>query len=421
MEEVKAYSTNPIYAVDLKVSLTSIHHRYIKAFAKRLLHSRNVGELHDNLMTTMEGLHNLNVFKSSNIKVNPGQFEDTASIELALVDRRSWDTTLHFSDDIEGGSTSLAFFVRNLRRKADFTKLSLQYRHNTGTKGFSLEHTDQLFNPGKLIANYRIASLTREIDQNFLEHTSGLEFGIKTFSHKHEVEFGRHVRKNIIAVQYASLGLLEELPNSSKNFCAYTYNFSNVDDEDEPTQGLVFKLRNELAMGDETKFHKSEFKGSYYTPLLDYITLETSLDVGLLFPWAFTKAHTNDKFRCRYLKGFVSAGDRLDPADSKLNGRYNVSGDDIGSQGYASIESKVLFYQTPFIRYAGLTPFLYGNLLIVNPSSLRLTHLQCASRGSVGFGLSWSTIFGKIEFAYASKVWAKPSDVPAEFSVRFSI
>lgn len=85
------------------------------------------------------------------------------------------------------------------------------------------------------------------------------------------------------------------------------------------------------------------------------------------------------------------------------------------------MEAKLHFYQTPYLTYAGMTPFVYASLYTVNPASLASAQLIQATRGAVGFGLGWNTIFGRVEFAYASKVWSKPGDVPAEFSVLFSL
>lgn len=420
MEEVKAHASNPIYAVDLKISNTCVQHKYIEAFVKHLLQVRTVEDLHQGLVRAMQGFHTLGVFRSSNIAIMPGPFEDTASVEIALVDSPSWDTRLAFSDDFEGGSTEFTWFLRNLRKKADLTSLRLQYRHNTGSKGYAIDHIDQMFRPGKLLANWSFMKTTRELDQNVLEHISGAEFGIQSFDHSHKLDFGRHVRQNLIAVQYASLALLEELPVSSKNFVAYSYNASSIDNEDEPTQGYSFQLRNEFALG-ETIFHKCELKASYFRSLIDYITLETSVNAGWILPWSFTKVHTNDRFRCRYIKGFTSAGERVASPEPKLAGKFQVPGDDLGSNGYACMETKLHLYETPFLVYAGITPFLYANLILVNPTLQSAEQLRATMRGSVGFGATWNLLFGKVEFAYASKVWSKPGDVPAEFSVRYSL
>jgi outer membrane protein assembly factor BamA len=299
MEEVKQHADNPIYAVDLKITQTGVNHQLIKSFAKQILQSRTVAQLQSTLISAIEDLHQLNVFRNCSVLVEAGEFEDTASVEIGLVDTRSWEIGLDFTDDFEGGSTSVSGVLRNLRRKADLTSVALQYRHNTGTTGYSLTHTDQLFVPRKLIADWKLLRHSCELDQNLLEVTSGYEFSLTTFDHKHSLDLGRHLRTNMIAVQFASLPLLDELPNSNKNFLAHTYTLADLDDAEEPSSGYSVKLRNELALGDDAQFHKCEVKGSVYRSVLDFITLETTGFVGWFFPWSSTKTHVNDRFRCR--------------------------------------------------------------------------------------------------------------------------
>lgn len=55
-----------------------------------------------------------------------------------------------FNADNEGGRSTFSANLKNLRKKADLTQLSLDYKHNTGTFGYSMLHNDKLFLPGKL-------------------------------------------------------------------------------------------------------------------------------------------------------------------------------------------------------------------------------------------------------------------------------
>jgi hypothetical protein len=123
-----------------------------------------------------------------------------------------------------------------------------------------------------------------------------------------------------------------------------------------------------------------------------------------------------DRYRGRYVRGFTCVGDREPPADEKQRGVYNIEGDDLGKNSQLQLEAKLHFYNAPVLNTLNIFPFIYGNAIVIDPAKRDLKEV----RGSFGFGLGWALNVGRIELCYATRVYGKPGDVPAELQLLFS-
>jgi outer membrane protein assembly factor BamA len=418
-EEVRS---NPLGSIGLRFSGTKTHSALLRAHLSQLTHARTVGDLHDRLAAALNKLTRLDAFKTTATTIYPGSGVNTAVVHFDIKDLRWWEMSLGFNTDNEGGRSVVSGIVRNVLGRAEQTRVQTEFKHNTGTWGYELSHVDKLFSPKHYSVSYSAKKASDELDQNVIENSYGGSVSLETFDGVHRVTLGRKVRTNAIAVEYASLALLrEELATTAKNSLTHTYTLDTRDNSEQPTTGRQTTVTNEVALGHDASFHKVEGRVSQYFPLFPDIPLQVSGYLGFFTPWAFTKTNINDRFRGRYLKGFRSVGDRVPPANPEQVGKYLVEGDDLGKLSQMSLEAKLHFYNMPFLQRAGLIPFIYGNLIVVDPLHTKsAAHFQQQTRGSLGFGLGWNMAFGRIEFTYASRVFSKPGDVPAEFQILFA-
>jgi outer membrane protein assembly factor BamA len=66
-----------------------------------------------------------------------------------------------------------------------------------------------------------------------------------------------------------------------------------------------------------------------------------------------------------------------------------------------------------------MVPYLYWNMILPGVFNTEIK-MRDKIRSSVGLGISWITIFGKVNFNYAAKTFSKVGDVETEFQVLFS-
>lgn len=418
-EEVQS---NPLASVSLKFIGTKTDPALLRAHLYKLSRARTVGELHEKIGAALNRLTSLDAFRSCRTTILPDRGLNTAVIEFDIKDSRWWECSLGFTTDNEGGRSIVNGIFRNLRGRAEQTRVATEYKHNTGTWGYELTHADKLFNPKHYQVSYSLKKSGEEIDQNVIENSYGGSVALETFDGAHKLVLARKVRTNQIAAEFASLELLrQELATTAKNSLTYTYTTDSRDNSTQPKAGYIATLTNELALGSDVRFHKVEGRVSQYYELFRDIPLQLSGQLGFFMPWGFTKTQINDRFRGRYIKGFRSVGDRFPSADPAQQGKYLVEGDDLGKLSQLQLEAKLHFYNLPFLQRAGLTPFIYGNMIVIDPLYTKSAdHFKQQMRGSAGFGLGWNMAFGRIEFSYASRVFTKPGDVSAEFQILFA-
>mmetsp|Transcript_33877 Transcript_33877/g.59037 ORF Transcript_33877/g.59037 Transcript_33877/m.59037 type:complete len:423 (-) Transcript_33877:4-1272(-) len=418
-EEVQS---NPLASVSITFEGTKTNHALLRTHLHKLTRARTVGELHERCTRALNKLTALDAFKSCKTTILPGTEINTAIVEFEIKDLRWWELSLGFNTDNEGGRSIVSGILRNLRNRAEQTRVSTEYKHNTGTYGYEFTHIDKLFDPKHFQLVYSLKKSSEEVDQNVIENAYGGSISLETYDGAHKLSIGRKVRTNLIAAEYASMELLrQELPTSAKNSLTHTYTVDRRDSSDYTRSGYLASLTNEIALGNTTRFHKVEAKGTRYFELLKDSPLQLSGSLGFFMPWNFTKSHINDRFRGRYIKGFRSVGDRFPPADPSQHGKYLVEGDDLGKLSQLQLEAKLHFYNLPFLEKISLTPFVYSNLIVIDPLHTKSAeHFKQQTRGSVGFGLGWNMAFGRIDFSYASKVYSKAGDVSAEFQVLFA-
>lgn len=82
-------------------------------------------------------------------------------------------------------------------------------------------------------------------------------------------------------------------------------------------------------------------------------------------------------------------------------------------------ELKLCMYDVPVLSHIGMVPYLYANLILPGVFNTNIK-LMDKSRSSIGLGIRWVTMLGKIDFNYSAKSFSKAGDVGTEFQVLFA-
>jgi outer membrane protein insertion porin family len=223
----------------------------------------------------------------------------------------------------------------------------------------------------------------------------------------------------------SSLPVRKELASGSTltSLVGYTLNFNTLDNNKNPTDGLLLDFRQDFAgVGGDVTYLKSAFDGKYYTPLVSDIVGLIHLQAGALTQIGNNQIRMLDHFQMgpNLVRGFAPNG--IGPRDLTFF-QFTGQGDALGGTKYwgASAELQMPFWFLP--KEVGLKGAVYadaGSLFdYQGPTSNILTGeinglvngnpCKCAMvydnqnviRTSVGVGLIWASPFGPLRFDYA--------------------
>jgi outer membrane protein insertion porin family len=219
----------------------------------------------------------------------------------------------------------------------------------------------------------------------------------------------------------SSLPVRKELASGSTltSLVGYTLNFNTLDNNKNPTDGLLVDFRQDFAgVGGDVTYLKSAVDGKYYTPLVADIIGLIHLQAGALTKIGNNDIRMLDHFQMgpNLVRGFAPNG--IGPRDLTFF-QFTGQGDALGGTKYwgASAELQMPFWFLP--KEVGLKGAVYadaGSLFdYQGPTSNLLTGevnsalCKCAMvydnsnvvRTSVGVGLIWASPFGPLRFDYA--------------------
>jgi outer membrane protein insertion porin family len=223
----------------------------------------------------------------------------------------------------------------------------------------------------------------------------------------------------------SSLPVRRELASGSTltSLIGYTLNFNTLDNNKNPTDGLLLDFRQDFAgVGGDVTYLKSAFDGKYYSPLVSDIIGLIHVQAGALTKIGNNDIRMLDHFQMgpNLVRGFAPNG--IGPRDLTFF-PYTGFGDALGGTKYwgASYELQMPFWFLP--KEVGLKGAVYadaGSLFdYQGPTSWAQTGeinglvngkpCNCAMvydnqnivRTSVGVGLIWASPFGPLRFDYA--------------------
>jgi outer membrane protein insertion porin family len=418
-------------------------------------------------------LKNLDFFKSVKISTEPGSSTDRVILVVDLEEKSTGDFSVSGGySTSDGALAEVSISERNFLGRGMFAKASVQYGQYA--RGGSLSFVEPY------LFDYRVAGgldlfYREQLANNYVSYTTKtmgfsprLGFGLRedlslqlryslyqtsvslppalnncnnilgpsffpTPAYINQVLGGVDPTGNLASVGIpgclgdgeSSLPVRKELASGSTltSLIGYTLNFNTLDNNKNPTDGLLLDFRQDFAgIGGDVTYLKSAFDGKYYTPLVSDIVGLIHLQAGALTKIGNNDIRMLDHFQMgpNLVRGFAPNG--IGPRDLTFF-QYAGFGDALGGTKYwgASAELQMPFWFLP--KEVGLKGAVYadaGSLFdYQGPTSNVLTGeinglvngkpCNCAMvydnsnivRSSVGVGLIWASPFGPLRFDYA--------------------
>ncbi|MAS07377.1 MAG: outer membrane protein assembly factor BamA [Ahrensia sp.] len=201
--------------------------------------------------------------------------------------------------------------------------------------------------------------------------------------------------------------------NKSAAFYGLTYN--DVDDAQDPHEGLYLDFGQEIAgLGGDAKHVQSVFKGVYFHTLSDDADLVGLVKVGAgNITGLGQSVRTVDHFRLgpSHIRGFAANG--IGPVDT--------NGDRIGGKTYFNATAEAQFPIPAIPRDIGLKGAVFADAAtLYGHDSASASGTSMAWRTSAGFGLVWQSPFAPLRFDYAIPINKQPTDKVQKFNFSIS-
>jgi outer membrane protein insertion porin family len=384
-------------------------------------------------------LKNLDYFKSVKITPEPGSSSDRVVLNVDLEEK----STGEFS--VSGGYSTTDGFLgevsvaeRNLLGTGLYAKASVSYGQYT--KGFSLSMVEPY------LLGYRVA-LGTDIFYNKQDQNSYRSYSIESYGFN--TRLGFQLREDLtLQLRYSlsaqQIGLTAAYNNCNNNAAytaiaynptpgcysdgeaslpvrieldrgmaitsaiGYTLTFNTLDNNKNPTAGLLVDLRQDFAgLGGNVSYVKTTGDLRYYQPLVADLVGLIHLQGGILNKSGKDELRMLDHFQMgpQLVRGFASNG--IGPRDITSG----TAQDALGGTRYwgASAEVQMPFWFLP--KEVGLKGSVYADAGSLwgyqGPTSWAKTletmdYSDSATvRSSVGVGLIWASPFGPLRFDYA--------------------
>jgi outer membrane protein insertion porin family len=423
-------------------------------------------------------LKNLDFFKSVKISTEPGSSSDRVILVVDLEEKSTGDFSVSGGySTSDGALAEVSISERNFLGRGMFAKASVQYgqyarggslsfvepylfdyrvaggldlfyreqlannyvSYNTKTMGFSPRLGFGLREDLSLQLRYSLyqtsVSLPPTLNNcnNLFPNNSLGQGFFPTPAYINQVLGGVDPTGNVLVSGIpgclgdgeSSLPVRKELASGSvlTSLVGYTLNFNTLDNNKNPTDGLLLDFRQDFAgVGGDVTYLKSAFDGKYYTPLVADIVGLIHVQAGALTKIGNNDIRMLDHFQMgpNLVRGFAPNG--IGPRDLTFF-PFTGFGDALGGTKYwgASAELQMPFWFLP--KEVGLKGAVYadaGSLFdYQGPTSNILTGeinglvngfpCNCAMvydnqnviRTSVGVGLIWASPFGPLRFDYA--------------------
>ncbi len=220
----------------------------------------------------------------------------------------------------------------------------------------------------------------------------------------------------------SSLYVLDEQGISSLSQLSQTLSFDYVNDDQNPTSGLLVDLTADFAgLGGTAKYVRLSPDATYYVPLEHLFgnkswVLKFAATGGYVIPTFGYQDHIIDRFFLGgdSLRGFADGG--VGPHDA-------TTGDSLGGN-IMWTESTELQFPLPLSPDLGVNGFAFvdtGSTYGVPASELNNgpAYDSAGPRIGTGLGVAWNTPFGLIDLSFAEPIVRQKKDQIQQFRVSF--
>ena len=383
-------------------------------------------------------LKNLGFFKDEKITTSPGSTPQQVILNTQVTE----EATGQFS--LGGGySSSLGALLNAGLSQNNFLGTGINASINTllaqrGTQ-LNVGVTDPYFLDRNLIAgvdafrtvtnSYTAASQAYAYSESSVG--GDLRLGYRFNAHVRQSFTYTLSQRNIYDIPTASstnIYIQSEKGSSSLSQISQTLTFDYLDDDQNPTSGLMADLTTDFAgVGGNAKYIRISPDISYYIPLEHLMgskawVLKFSATAGYLLPIMGYHDKIEDRFFLGgdSLRGFADGG-----VGPSVAGSAQQNGSQIGGR-YMWTQSTELHFPLPVSPDLGISGFAFvdvGSLWGARTISLngvtQPLYDSSAPRVGVGVGVSWNTPFGLINLSLADPVVKQKGDQTQQFRVSF--
>lgn len=472
--------SNPLSSVDVSFSNTRTNPIILSHFTSNLRKSRTVNELFEQIMQTIADFSSLNVYKSINVRLSPGETMNKAEILLDFKEKsRIFANFSHYFQTRSSEATlSCKAGVRNL---LGFTeKFTLEYEKalNNSKRSefdFSLElpflvffkdFRDFLRKPNKTQGNHRdfLVNNTKILrDVSIVAgHSEGHKFLTKNIEEQFELTFLRvllggsqsswtfssNLRTNFLENKHVCAEFLEnELLPSRKYAIKYQKTLQNTlhDTKTHKPKGKFADFALEFAFGD-VLLAKCEFlrRQHFRIPQLKRV-FPKKIAKSLRFEHDFSlktvqslrpsvALRVNDREDAQNSRGFGEIGPKAPPFNEiqhPFAGKpgYEHVGDLLGSDFVAKTALKVGLFEFPALKSGNIVPFAHVSAAWIRDFPRKTkenrgiwSDFARNLRVSAGIG-AFARVAAdtRLEILYNFAHFRSRGDVPCEFQIRLSM
>lgn len=434
---------NPIKAVHAEIRDDKIRPFFKRYILQDLTSMKRISQIHPNIMDLYRRLQKANLYRKLSVNFEPGQEEDTLKVILDLEKKRrisgSIDTQL-----AKDGSAVLEgkLVVRNVFGMLDYVTVeATQGWGGNVLESFLLKYSLPIF--------YKDYSLDLTFEKSFRdliptvrEESSGRT--ITVFNDSTYFKFSDILKLNFVDLLNHSKETLNREIFPLRRHSIKVGKIWNTVYEIEKEYGHRTELSGELGTGTGgSPFAKVEFNNhTFFNPSsFDYkkklklINFENYISVGATVPLSRSRLRMNDRFYSYNLRGFSEIANVDSVYDKTLHplaGSLGLErlGDYGGDDVFIKEAFKVNFNRFPYLRQAGLVPFLYyataylsGNImnkrLEDKPVNL-FEEIKQNTRHSFGVGIAKP--FGPIKLEILLNMFAKGKETDrfARFQLRIA-
>ncbi|MGE4482165.1 outer membrane protein assembly factor BamA [Acidocella sp.] len=387
-----------------------------------------------------QNLKNLGFFKDEKITTSPGSTPQQVVLNTAVQEQATGQFSLG-----GGYSTSIGALLNTGLSQNNFLGTGINASINAliaqrGTQ-INLGMTDPYFLDRNLIAGWDVF---RTVTDSYTATSQAYSYSESSIGADVRLgyRFNQNVRqtftytvseRNIYDIPTGSstnIYIESEAGKSSLSQLSQTLTFDYLDDDQNPTSGLMVNLTTDLAgLGGDAKYLRISPDVSYYIPLERIFgnkrwVLKFSGSAGYLVDMRGYQDKIEDRFFLGgdTLRGFADGGvgPYVEPVYNS-SGTLTSSGGQIGGR-YMWTQSTELHFPLPVSPDLGISGFAFvdvGSLWGANPIGTATLHDSSAPRVGAGVGVSWNTPFGLINLSLAQPVVKQEGDQVQQFRVSF--
>ena len=364
-------------------------------------------------------VRNLGYFRRVNVSNEQGSSPDRARVTVEVEETPTGEFSIGAGYSSESGALfNVRLAERNLLGKGQELALAATVSENQNE--LELSFTEPYFQDQPISVGADLFRVTRENDDfgsYDLERTGGrLRIGYELSENWYQrwrYTVARRVEKH-----HSGSLLSGQRISTTSSVIGHEVAYDTRDNRFSPTSGNILSISNDLAgLGGQARFLRTDIRGSQYLPLSKKprMTLALSARVGAIYGLGKDVGRVDRYFLGgRSLRGFESGGvgPRNRQHNSTLGGNYvatastevifpvSLTADDLGLQGRVFAE--------------------FGTLTGIDTNLRSDQYFDDSSiRGSLGFGVSWTTPLGPLRLDFAWPVMKE--DYDKDETILFSI